>query len=690
MLIKIGTRQAIRQIKANIFHLLTLTIIFMVTFVLATYTLDKELTTNLTSTVSSELLNRIGGMESIFRVFLILTVGINLFFLTYIFRLRLRQNSKMYALYRLLGMKNNNLFVLYTLEVIAFTLLAAIIGGLFGIVAIRSIKIILLMLGSFVETKVEFSFSLMSYLIAIGIFFVEMIVAVLFSFIIIIRTDIILLFKRDQLAQKVSKMTPFYIVIAVLLFLVLPQFAKLGESPEDFFKNFGIAICLSSVAMFLLYKSGITSLFAIRRFFNLNKRHGSEFITGRFFFSQLNKSAMMMTVVSIFLIAIFLFTFISQMFISPEKLVQTMSSDFSMLDAKQADIKQVEAYLQSENIQYYTTELEYIHIAVRNDNKSRVNPQDVKNMIEKTRVDEDAFNDVLGNYDHFFILSDSSYQKQINQLKQANRETYQIIDRLYQSQNGASIRYLAGITRDDVAEIPEMKASKMNNVGEDDLKEISKSGLRIFDYPTVGLEGSMMTLVYGSSTFTASNEVYNQLKQYGAVRKVQAFNTPSITNQQFRRLHEKTPLQQYDMLSTVGRNGIQLVNAEVQSPLWICLSILFFQVLFYITILILYRLTEMIQKQYQVFQTLHIVGASDTTIIGSVVMQTCMTMFFPIGVSFYVAWVAVSGVFKGIYKADEILINVSKYLPHVTMSFLIITIVFVVYQTRIIRRRFKA
>lgn len=689
MLIKIGVRQATRQLKANCFHMFTLVIIFMVTFVLATYAFDKELTANLTSTVSSELLNRIGGMESVFRVFLILTAGINLFFLTYIFRLRLRRNSKMYALYRLLGMKSGNLFILYIFEVIVFTLCAAIIGGLFGVVTIRVVKIFLLMFGSFVETKVEFSFSFMSYLIAVALFFIEMTVAVLFSLVIIIRTDIILLFKRDQLVQKVSKMTPVYIVLALLLFLLLPQFAKLGEDPSAFFMNFGIAVCLSSIAMFLLYKSAITSLFSIRRSLNLNKRHGSEFITGRFFFSELNKSAMMMTIVSFFLSGIFLFSFISQMFITPKSLEKTMSNDFSMLSAQQADIQQVEQYLQSENIQYYTTDLEYIHIAISQVDRSLVHPADMKMMIEKTREDESALNEVINNYSHFFILSDASYQKQIKQLKQANRQTYQIIDRLYQLQTGAKIRYLSGVAGDNIAGLPGMDTSKMSNISIDDLTEVLKSNIRVFNYPTVGTEGSMLTLTQ-SSVFTAGNEAYNELKQYGIVQNQQVFNAPSITNQQFRRLHEKTVLSKYDMMSTVGKSGIQLVNAEVQSPILLCLSILFFQVLFYITILIIYRLTEMIQKQYRVFQTLHIIGASNSTIVGSVFIQSCITMLFPISVSFYVAWVAVSGVFKDIYTPNEILENVSKYLPHVTIVFLLITMIFVIYQSVIIRRQFKA
>lgn len=696
MLVKLGLRQSKRQLKANIFHLITLTIIFMITFILATYTFDKDLTANLTSSISSNWLERIGGMGSIFKSFLIVTIIVNLFFLTYIFRIRLRQNAKMYALYRLLGMGNRDLFILYLFEMITFTLVAVIIGGLFGVAVIRVCKIILLSLGNFFETKVEFTFSPLSYFVSVVIYFLEMIIAMLFSFVVIIRTDIILLFKRDQLVQKISKATPFYIAISVVLFCLLPHFAKIGDDLSSFLTNFCISLCISAVAMFFLYKSGITSLFALRRFFGLNKRHGSEFITGRFFFSQLNKSAMMMTIVSIFLTGIFLFTFISQMFTSSETLAKTTTNDFSMLDARNDDVREVEKYLQNSKLEYYETDFEYLHIVTNPNNKVHFNATDIQNMIQKTRSDEKAMNQTvqtkqsfeITEYENSFIISEQMYEQQIAQLKKANRNTYQSIEKLYNVQDKTKVRQISGGTQSNIALLPNTEVAAVHNISAVDFK--TALSVRFFDHPIIGPKGSMLTLALDSATFVVSNTEYEHLKDFGLVRKMKVFNTPSMTVNQFKKLYEETPLHNYEMDTTAGKMSVQSINVEIQSPIMFCLVVLFFQVLFYIVILIVYRLSEMMEKQRKTFETLHIVGASDTTIIGSIAIQTGITMLFPIIVSFYVSWIAVSGVFNQFYTSNEIFTNVSKYLPHVSIAFLAITIIFVCYQSVGIRRQFKS
>lgn len=692
MLVKLALRQSRRQLKTNVFHLFTLTIIFMVLFVMASFTFDKTLTDNLTSNITSNLLNQIGGMGSVFHIFLWVTVGVNLFFLTYIYRIRLRQNSKLYALYRLMGMRSRDLFILYFMETGIFTIVSTLLGGALGFVFIRMSKIGLLMLGSFVETKVNFTFSFISYGIAAFIYGMCMLIVVLCSFFVVARTDIILLFKQEHLVQKISKLTPCYLVLGIISLAILPCFAQISNDVNHFFINFGASVIISVFCMYFLYKSAITMIFLLRRKFGFHKRHGSEFITGRFFFSQLNRSATMMTIISVFLIGIFLFSFLSQILIRPENLEQSYGNDFSMDNATQRDQSEVKAFLEKQKIQYFSTELEYTQIVVdRKENNRIMSSLEIQQHLEMTKTNREEFNEFYMNerYQSYFIFTESVYQRNLEQMKKVNKKQVEALNRIYHLQEKSEVKQIGGtIITPEEARILNVKPLQVEESGFSKEDVQGMSDYYFFDHPNIGAKSFTVELRnMNSATLVVSEVQYAQMKSKGLVYNLIAFNTPKITNKQFRMLYSNTALHNYVGVKTNGKMAVQLMNAEMQSPLLFSFIVLFFQILFYITILILYRLNEMIQKQYSIFRTLHIVGAKNTTIFGSVMLQTLITLLLPVGLSYCIAWIGISGVFHTLLTQTEIFNHTVKYLPHIVFIFSAISIVFTVYQANVIKSK---
>lgn len=685
MLIKLGFRQILRQLKGNVFHLLTLSIIFMVTFVMTIYTFDTELINNLASSQAMKILNAYGGIGGVFRVFLFITLFINLFFLTYIFRLRLRENSKMYALYRLLGMRSKDLSFLYIFEIVIFTIISALVGGVIGIFVIRINKMFLLSLGSFVETNIEFTFSMSCYLIAVLLYFTCMIVAMLFSLVVIARADIILLFKREQLVQKTSKGTPFYAVAAIILLGILPYFTKGDE--QTIFQNFALSFLIIVIGMYLLYKSGVTILFGIRRTLGLNKKHGSEFITGRFFFSQLNKSALMMTATSLFLIIVFFFAFINQSFTTNNS-IRRATSDFSMLNASNEDIQQVEQALKDRNIKYNTNNFEYRLVLVDIQNNKLLSSAEIQQEFAKKASKKEDIEAFSKKYRSYFIFSEKNYTKNIEQLKQMNPEHLTAINHLYRLQKNEKSKLISGIIEENKTTLPIYVPEVVRNLPNERKEEMLQ--INFFDHPVLGITQSPI-LIYAesSSTFVIPNEEYKNLSTIGQTMQMKVFNTPNMTLRQYRKLYNETPLNKYTGVTTTGKKSVQLLNGETQAPILFSFYTIFFQILFYIIILVLYRLTDMMQKQYRIFQTLHIVGASTVTIIGAVAMQTFITLMFPIGVSFYVARIFVMGLFDKFYSQEAMSTMILANLPHIVIVFLIVTLGFIYYQSIIIRNQFK-
>lgn len=690
MLIKLATRQSLRQIKTNIFHLLTLVVIFTITFVMVSFSSDKTLTDNLTGAIASAALDKIGGMSTVFTFFLYLIMAINIFFLAYIFRLRMHQNAKTYALYRLLGLRTKDLFVLYLFEVIVLIVITALIGGVLGIGVIRVSKIFLISLGNFVESKVEFSFSLSSYLTSIILYSIVMFIAMLISFITVVRTDIILLFKRDQLVQKTSKLTPVYFVLGLgLLFFALPHFAKLGTTQDEFFKNFLMSTLISVLSMYFLYRSFISILFGIRRRFGLHKRHSSEFITGRFFFSQLNKSSMMMTIVSVFLIISFIFTFLSSLLLNAVDLNKLYATDFSMMNATEKDKSEVKTWLSDHHVKTYTTDFEYTLFTFNSETETLLTPQEIQHKIT------DAKN-LQGNdypitaYFNYIVISEDTYQKNIEQMKRAGREVPKPIEKLYNAQNGAEIKQILGQPM-DASEIKRIKidpdANKKFPQNLNDEEKSLMTRVTMIDRPVSGEGYEASTLDTTTPVFVASEKKYEEFKKIGIQYAVTAFNTPNITPRQYRDLSTNTALGKYVLHTSINKQDVLLVNIEVQSPIRFSFMVLLVQVLFYIVVLILYRLNEMIQKQYRIFETLHIVGASNFSIFGSVFFQTVITLILPVFLSFYIAWVAVSNVFNAIYSYDRLWSDLTLYFPHIISIFIVLTIGFTLYHSFEIRKR---
>lgn len=690
MLTKLAVRQAIRQLKMNVFHLLSLTIIFMVTFVMATFTIDKSLTDNLTSAISSGIVESIGGMGSIFKVFLCAIAIINVFFLSYIFRLRMHQNSKTYALYRLLGLRTRDLFILYLFEVITLIIGASILGGLFGIGAIRVSKIFLLSLGTVLEPTVAFNFSFPSYGVTILIFAADMFMAMLFSFLVVARADIILLFKRDELVQKVSKLTPLYFIISIAVFIAIPNFAKMGSNTNEFFLNFGISVLLSVIGMYFLYKSAISVIFGIRKKLSLHKRHGSEFITGQFFFSQLNKSAVMMTIISFFLIVVFLFSFINATFVGEKDFDKSYGADFSMSQSTEKDRQEVRKWLSDKNIETYATDMEYVQVML-DENGKVLSGNEIENKLTQSRTDDSEYVkfDEL-KYQNIFFITEKTFEANKEQFKKVNREVPKGIERAYKAQTGKKIKQIGGA---------QLTAAEMQKIGlspEDlgtlptDLSRDEQIELRspfFIELPVFGAGVKAMSIRGQSPIVIVPETQYNTLKEKGRVNKQVVFNTPHINVQQYRKLYEETSLKNYAGVTTNGKMTVLLVNVEMQSPIRFSLGIMFVQVMFYILILIMYRLSEMLQKQYRIFETLHIVGASDATIIGSICLQVFATLLFPIAVSFYIAWIAVSNVFSAFYTSSQIWEYLTSNLPLIVTLFVGLAVFFTVYQSYVIKRR---
>lgn len=690
MLIKLATRQSLRQIKTNIFHILTLLIIFAITFVMVSFSNDKTLTDNLTGSIASEALNQIGGMSTVFTFFLYVIMAINVFFLAYIFRLRMHQNSKTYALYRLLGLRTKDLFVLYLFEVIVLVVITAIIGGLLGVGIIRVSKIFLISLGNFVESKVEFSFSLSSYLITIAFYAVAMFIAMLISFVVVVRADIILLFKRDQLVQKTSKLTPLYLVLGLgLLFFALPNFAKLGTTQEEFAKNFLISFVISFFSMYFLYRSFISILFGIRRRFGLHKRHSSEFITGRFFFSQLNKSSMMMAIVSIFLIISFIFSFLTSILLSSKDLNEYYAPDFSMINASDEDKNEVKNWLSDHHIETYATDFEYAHLVFNPETNTYLSQQEIQQKMEETK-NQDGRDYPMSTYLNYLVISEEAYHKNIDRLKHARQEVPKPIEKIYDAQTGAEIKQIAGkkVEADEIKRIQFDSTTNQNYPQNLSEKEIASSmKVTFFDRPVTGKGYAASSLPTITPVFVASEKKYEELKKMGTHNKITEFNTPNITTRQYRELATNTALKKYVLYTSIGKQDILLVNTEVQSPIRFSFTILLIQVLFYIVVLILYRLNEMIQKQYRIFETLHIVGASNFSIFGSVFFQTVITLILPVFLSFYIAWVAVSNIFSVFYSYNRLWSDITLYFPHIISIFAILTICFTLYHSFEIKKR---
>lgn len=691
MLTKLAIRQAIRQLKANIFHLMSLIIIFMVTFVMATFSFDESVTKDITSAFSSDVLDAIGGVSTIFRVFLVAIIIVNIFFLSYIFRLRMRQNAKTYALYRLLGLRSYDLFVIYTFEVIVLTVVTAVIGGICGIGAVQGSQTFLVSLGTVAEPSTKLSFSMFSYLMTVAFFAVSMLVATLLSFVIIVRTDIIVLFKRDQLVQKVSKLTPVYFVLSVVMFLLLPQFAKIGDGQSEFLRNALISMILSVVGMYFLFKSAISIIFGVRKYLNLHKRHGSEFITGQFFFSQLNKSALMMTIVSFFLIIVFLFSFLTESLVGEKDFDEKYMSDFSMMNPTQEDKTAVIDWLKKNDIQVETTDMEYLHVMTNpNTNNTLMNASEIEQALVESKTNETLSGDLLSSkYHSSFYITENTYQNLQKQFEKVNRTIPAAIKKYYNEASGKEVKQITGfaLSAQELEALglsPEMVGMipDVQTLSEEEVRQTLTS---FMDMPALGA---------GIVTFTTSNPVhvvsqaqFEQLQNKGRIVKQTTFNAPGLKAVKYRKMMEETVLNKYLGQTTSGKMHILLVNVESQAPIRFSLAIMFIQVMFYIILLILYRLSEMLQKQYRIFDTLHIVGASNTTIFGSIGLQIITTLIFPVVVSCYIAWIAVYNVFSNFYTNEEIWKYFTGNLPIIFAIFGCLAIAMTFYQSLTVRRR---
>lgn len=685
-------RQATRTLKQNVFYTLTLSVVFMVIFVLTSLAYDPLLTQGISSELGSNVLLGIGGMQAVFQFFLLALFIINTLFLSYLFRLRIRRNTKTFALYRLLGMRNYHLFLVYVIEVAVFLIVSVVLGGVLGALFVRKGKILIMALGTLRGVKVSFTFSLTSFFIAILLYAISLFISLIASFFIVMKTDIIVLFKQEQLSQKISKWSFLYGGIGLFLTALVPVFSKLGDTPQQFLVNMMIVSIVGVVGMYFLYKSIVTIIFALRRYFGLHKRCASEFITGQFFYAQLNKSALMMTVISVFLITIYLFSFLNQM-ISPAVLNEQYGNDFSMLNATSKDKDVVVRWLKQKKIKAEYTDIHYTHIVYDTAQNRMLKKAEIDQLLLESRTNNTTYEKIVNNvYQSYFFIAEKDYKKNVTQIQKGGQSIPFPIESLYDKQKDLTVKQIEGnpMTEEALSQLTRLGIPGFEKVYERYHHASDISGLQekrlttyFFDRPTFGA-GPKLGEVPSTRTFVMSDTVYHTIQKHGREYTQTVFNAPHMSLGEYRHLHDETPLKKYSGISTRGKFTAEMVVSEIQAPAIASVIIVIGQIMLYIIVLILYRLSDILENQYRIFKTLHIVGATNGTIIGSIFFQVFVTLSLPMVVSFGITWLAVSTLLSEVMPIDEIWRMMTPGMPYILAFFILKVVCFTAYQSFVV------
>ncbi len=189
-------------------------------------------------------------------------------FLLYINSFLVKRRKKEFALYNILGMEKKHIMLMMLYEVILTSVVAIVVGILFGIV-FSQLMILLLVKVAGLETTITFSISLISIVLVLVVFIPLFLVTYVFNVIQIHLANPIELLRSAQSGEKEPKTKWLMTIIGVLALGIGYYLAIYIEDPDTAVIIFFVAVILVIVGTYSLFMSGsITILKLLKK----NKR----------------------------------------------------------------------------------------------------------------------------------------------------------------------------------------------------------------------------------------------------------------------------------------------------------------------------------------------------------------------------------------------------------------------------------